>query len=129
MKPLFYRRLFQWILWLIAIHSFCFGLALIIFPCEWVEFFGFQLQEKFFADQGGVFHLIISLVYIMAARCPENSKPFVIIACVTKMTAAVFLLSYFTFERQIAMVLLSGIMDFSMGLAILLSYRLYLIRS
>ena len=40
----------QWILWLIAIHSICFGLALIVFPAGWIEIFGFQLQEKFFAD-------------------------------------------------------------------------------
>jgi hypothetical protein len=116
----------QWILWLIAIHSICFGLALIVFPAGWIEIFGFQLQEKFFADQGGVFHLIISLAYIMAALDPENSKKFVILSCVTKFTAAVFLFSYFLFDRQIFMVLVSGVGDLLMGLAIFISYRLYI---
>jgi len=129
MKSIFYRRLLQWILWLIAIHSIGFGLVLILLPCEWLAFFGFQLQEKFFADQGGLFHLIISLVYIMAARDPEHSKPYIFLSCVTKFSAAIFLVSYFFFDRQIIMVLLSGIIDFMMGLAILLSYKLYLRRS
>jgi len=116
------RLLLQWILWLIAIHSICFGLALIIFPSAWIEYFGFQLSEKFFADQGGVFHLIISLAYIMAALAPESSKRFIILSCVTKFTAAVFLFSYFLFDRPIIMVFLSGIGDLLMGLAILFTY-------
>lgn len=125
MKPVTAKRLFQWMLWLIALHSIGFGLALLTFPCRWIELFGFQLEEKFFADQGGVFHLIISLVYIMAARDPVNSKPFVILACVTKFTAAVFLFSYFLFDRAILMVMFSGVGDFMMGLVILLTYLNY----
>lgn len=120
------RLLLQWVLWLIAIHSICFGLALIIFPSGWISFFGFQLQEKFFADQGGVFHLIISLAYIMAALSPENSRKLIILSCVTKFTAALFLFSYFLFDKPIFMVLVSGIGDLLMGLAILFSYRLYI---
>ncbi|MCX6280644.1 MAG: hypothetical protein NTU51_01610 [Bacteroidetes bacterium] len=120
------RLLLQWVLWLIAIHSICFGLALISFPSGWINFFGFQLQEKFFADQGGVFHLIISLAYIMAALSPENSLKLIILSCVTKFTAALFLFSYFLFDKPIFMVLVSGIGDLLMGLAILFSYRLYI---
>jgi len=120
------RLLLQWILWLIAIHSICFGLALIIFPSAWIEYFGFRLEEKFFADQGGVFHLIISFAYIMAALAPETSKKFIVLSCVTKFTAAVFLFSYFLFDRTIIMVFVSGIGDLMMGLAILLAYRFYI---
>ena len=126
MSPLNRRLLLQWTLWLIAIHSICFGLALIIFPSAWIEFFGFRLEEKFFADQGGVFHLIISLAYIMAALAPETSKKFIILSCVTKFTAAVFLFSYFLFDRPIIMVFVSGIGDLLMGLAILFAYRFYI---
>lgn len=126
MSPSNRRLLLQWILWLIAIHSICFGLALIIFPSAWIEFFGFRLEEKFFADQGGVFHLIISLAYIMAALAPETSKKFIILSCVTKFTAAVFLFSYFLFDSQIIMVFVSGIGDLLMGLAILFAYRFYI---
>ncbi len=120
------RLLLQWILWLIAIHSICFGFILIVFPPLWIEYFGFQLREKFFADQGGVFHLIISLAYIMAALSPETSKKLIILSCVTKFTASVFLFSYFLFDRPIIMVLLSGVADLMMGLAILASYRFYI---
>ena len=126
MKQLSYRKILQWILWLIAIHSICFGLALIILPIDFIELFGFRLQEKFFADQGGVFHLIISAAYIMAARNPEGSGRLIFLSCFTKFSAAVFLVSYFIFERHILMVFFSGIGDFLMGLAIYLSYRLFL---
>jgi hypothetical protein len=126
MKKIDYRRVLQWVLWLVAVHSICFGLALIILPIGAIEFFGFRLYEKFFAVQGGVFHLIISVVYIMAAKNPENSARFIFIACLTKFSATVFLFSYFFFEKQIFVVFLSGVGDCSMGMAILVSYRLYL---
>ena len=126
MKNIRYDILLKWILWLVAIHSICFGISLVILPISVIELFGFHLTEKFFADQGGVFHLIISLAYIMAALDPENSKKFVILSCVTKFTAAVFLFSYFLFDRQIFMVLVSGVGDLLMGLAIFISYRLYI---
>jgi hypothetical protein len=125
-RQLLYRKIFQWLMWLVAIHSICFGLALIIFPINIIEMFGFRLQEKFFADQGGVFHLIISAVYIMAARNPEGSRKFVFLACFTKFSAAAFLVSYFLFDTHILMVFLSGIMDFLMGLVMYISYRLYI---
>ena len=126
MKKELYRKILQWILWLIAIHSICFGLALIIFPIGFIEFFGFRLQEKFFADQGGLFHLIISTVYIMAARNPERAGKLIFLSCFTKFSASVFLISYFIFGGHIIMVFLSGIGDFLMGVAIFLSYRLFL---
>ena len=126
MKPRQYRLLMQWILVLVAIHSIVFGLSLIVLPIPVIEYFGFSLEEKFFADQGGVFHLIIAVAYIMAARDPENSSRLVFLSYITKFTATVFLISYFLFEKQIIMVLLSGIADFLMGLAILVSYRLFL---
>jgi hypothetical protein len=121
-----YRRILQWVLWLVAIHSICFGIALIVMPIEIIEFFGFRLYEKFFAVQGGVFHLVISAVYIMAALKPEDSARFIFVSCFTKFSATIFLFSYYFFENQIFVVLLSGVGDFLMGAAILLSYRLYL---
>jgi len=119
------RKLLQWVLWLIAIHSIGFGLALITLPVGIIELFGFHLYEKFFAVQGGVFHLIISAAYIMAARKPGCSAQLIFLSCFTKFSATIFLLSYYTFEKQIFMVLVAGIIDFLMGLAILFSYRLY----
>jgi hypothetical protein len=121
-----YRKIHQWILWLIALHSIGFGIALIILPISVIEFFGFRLTEKFFAVQGGVFHIVVSLAYIMAAKDPDDSKKLIILSCTAKFMATVFLLSYFFFVSHIFMVIFSGIADFLMGMAILVTYSLYL---
>jgi len=119
------RNTLPLILWLIAAHSIGFGIALITFPCSWLEYFGFTISQKFFATQGGVFHLIISYVYIRAARYPSNSHDWVFLACMTKFAASVFLFTYYFFGTPILMVLLSAFMDGLMGLAILIAYRWY----
>lgn len=119
------RRIFILLLWLIAIHSICFGIALIILPCNIIELFGFTISEKFFAIQGGVFHLIISYAYITAAMDPEHSRGMIILSIITKFSATVFLLGFYFFGKPIIMVLFSGIIDFLMGLAILLTYLVF----
>lgn len=119
------RRLLVLALILIAIHSIGFGISLIVLPCSIIEIFGFSLQEKFFAVQGGVFHLIISYAYITAALDPENSEKMIILSVITKFTATIFLIGYFIFEKQIIMVFISGILDFLMGLAILVLFLLF----
>jgi len=119
------KRLLIWTLWLIALHSIGFGLALIIFPCSVLEFFGFTISQKFFATQGGVFHLIISYVYIKAALNLDRSKDLIFLACLTKFAAAVFLFSYFIFGTRIVWVLLSGFIDLLMGVVILILYYMY----
>jgi hypothetical protein len=120
-----YDLLLKWALWLIAIHSICFGVSLVILPISVIEFFGFRLEEKFFADQGGVFHLIVAVAYIWAALDLENSFKFIVLAVITKFTAALFLVCYFLFIGPIIMVLFSGIIDFLMGLVVLLLYIRY----
>ena len=92
-----YRKILQWFLWLIAIHSIGFGIALVVLPIPVIEFFGFQLEEKFFAVQGGIFHIVVSLAYIMAAIDLDNSRKLIILACVAKFMATLFLLSYYFF--------------------------------
>ena len=120
-----YALLLKWILWLVAIHSICFGISLIILPISVIEFFGFQLEEKFFAVQGGVFHIVVSLAYIMAALDLEHARKLIILSCCAKFMAIIFLLSYFFFVSHIFMVIFSGFADFLMGLAILLLYLAY----
>jgi hypothetical protein len=117
-----YRKLLVVVLWLIAIHSICFGLTLIWLPNRYIELFGFTLPEKFFAVQGGVFHLIISYAYITVARDPVNSRQMVILSVLTKFAATIFLLAYYFFVKQIVMVMISGVIDFLMGFAVLLLY-------
>ena len=120
-----YRKLLQWFLWLIAIHSIGFGISLVILPVSVIEFFGFQLDDKFFAVQGGVFHIVVSLAYIMAALDLDNSKKLIILSCTAKFMATIFLLSYYFFCNHIFMVIFSGIADFFMGLAILYTYLMF----
>ena len=118
------RTLFRWVLWLIAIHSICFGLSLIILPCNILQYFGFDISQKFFATQGGVFHLIISFAYIRAASKLDESGDLIILAIITKFAATIFLISYYFFGTSILIILLSGFGDFLMGLAVLLLYLL-----
>jgi len=125
MKNIRYDLLLKWILWLVAIHSICFGISLVILPIRFIEFFGFHLTEKFFADQGGVFHLIVAVAYIWAALDLENSFKLIVLSCTAKFVATVFLLSYFFFVDQKWMVIFSGLADFLMGFAILVLYILY----
>ncbi len=125
MKKIRYDLLLKWILWLVAIHSICFGISLIILPIPVIEFFGFRLTEKFFADQGGVFHLVVAVAYIWAALDLEDSFKLIVLSCTAKFVATIFLLSYFFFVDPKLMVILSGIADFLMGFTILLLYILY----
>ncbi len=119
------RKVFQSVRVLIALHSIGFGLSLIIFPCSVLQFFGFEITQKFFATQGGVFHLIISYAYLRAAQKPEQSRDLITLACITKFAATLFLISYFFFGTAIPMVFISGILDFLMGVAILYVYLLF----
>ncbi len=121
-----YALLLKWILWLVAIHSICFGISLIVLPIPVIEFFGFQLEEKFFAVQGGVFHIVVSMAYIMAALDLEHSGKLIAISCTAKFMATIFLLSYFFFVKHIFMIIFSGFIDFLMGLTILVLYLLYI---
>jgi len=121
-----FRKILQWFLWLIAIHSIGFGIALVVLPIPVIEFFGFQLEEKFFAVQGGVFHIVVSLAYIMAALDLDNAKKLIVLSCTAKFMATLFLLTYYFFVSHIFMVILSGIADFLMGLAILITYLMFL---
>jgi hypothetical protein len=125
MKNIRYDLLLKWILWLVAIHSICFGISLVVLPIPFIEFFGFRLEEKFFADQGGVFHLVVAVAYIWAALDLENSFKLIVISCTAKFVATIFLLSYFFFGSHIFMVIFSGFADFMMGIAILVLYILY----
>jgi hypothetical protein len=125
-NQIFYRKLFQWILWLIALHSIGFGIALVVLPIPVIEFFGFRLEEKFFAVQGGIFHIVVSLAYIFAALDADDARKMVILSCTAKFMATIFLISYYIFVSRIFMVVFSGIADFFMGLAILFTYIIYL---
>ena len=125
MKKFRYDLLLKWILWLVAIHSICFGISLVILPINIIELFGFHLTEKFFADQGGVFHLVVAVAYIWAALDLKNSFKLIVLSCTAKYVATIFLLSYFFFADHKFMVIFSGLADFLMGFTIMVLYILY----
>jgi hypothetical protein len=119
------RRLsfFRIILVLISVHSICVGAGLIFLPLSMYDFFGFEgYQGAFFKIQGGVFHLIMGLVYLQASRDPVRNVSLIWLTVGAKFTASVFLLSYYTFAERIWMVLASGVGDLLMGLVVLALY-------
>ncbi len=114
------KRLLPISLWLIAIHSFCAGTCLIVAPREVMEFFGFSAApERFFQVQGGVFHIVMSVAYIMGSKPGKNFIYLVYFAITAKFMATVFLLLYYFLGETIWVILVSGLGDFAMGLLLL----------
>ncbi|MFC2100594.1 hypothetical protein ACFLRZ_02070 [Bacteroidota bacterium] len=111
------------ILWLVAMHSFIVGLGLIFMPPDILEVFGFTVAEKFFSAQGGVFHIVVCMVYIGGAQNIVKNKLLIQISIAAKFVATFFLLFYYFVINNIWVVLFSGLGDFLMGIIILLILR------
>ena len=109
---------------LISIHSFLVGVGLILFPGELMEYIGFQfVHERFFQVQGGVFHILLSIGYILPVISYNNFKSLVIFSIIAKISATVFLFIYFLFFDSILCVLLSGFGDCTMAVLLLYVYH------
>ncbi|HNW75633.1 MAG TPA: hypothetical protein PKJ28_01965 [Bacteroidales bacterium] len=109
---------------LVAIHSILVGICLIVSPVSFLEKLGFFMEEKFFAAQGGVFHIVVSIAYLMAATNRPEKKAFVIFSFSAKFIATLFLFAYYLFVSPVLLVLLSGIGDLIMGIVIFVLFRL-----
>ena len=120
-------KLLSTVLGLVAIHSFGMGLTLIAQPAVLMKFAGFNPDcEHFFPAQGGVFHLLMFVVYLMGAIHIEKYHHFIVFSIFVKAVATFFLTIYcFTGEFK-WIVFLSGIGDFLMGLMIFLAFQHYL---
>jgi len=117
-------QLFKLLFILLAIHSLCVGAGLIILPLSVYTFFGFpEYHGAFFKIQAGIFHIIMGSVYLVTALDPQRFKNFVYLTIAAKFTATLFLLSYYLLAERIWMVLVSGLGDLIMGLAVLLLFR------
>lgn len=115
----------KYLLILISLHSALIGINLIILPAEYFNYLGYNtLNEPFYAYQGGVFHIVVAAGYYLAALAHNERKLFLIFIMIVKFCAALFLLIYFILEKQIFIVLFSGLIDFIMGLAVLYFYKL-----
>jgi hypothetical protein len=119
-----YKKYLSYFLFLIGIHSFMVGIGLLFMPPSALDFFGFvDYKESFFQAQGGVFHIAMSVAYIMAWMKVEKSIRLIQFVIVVKLLAFVFLFSYYLFVLPAWLILLSGIGDGLMGLIVLLLYQ------
>lgn len=114
---------FKLLLGLIAIHSFAVGLALIVLPFGVLSWFGLTVDPyRFFSTQGGVFHIVMSIAYLLAARAPLKEKSLLIFIILAKWTAFFFLASYFLFAEMVPMIAFSAVGDGLMGLLVMLFF-------
>jgi hypothetical protein len=117
------RSRLQILLWLVAIHSLIVGLGLILHPPALFHKTGYAaIHEPFFPVQGGIFHLIMATGYALGAGRPETQRPLIPFAILVKLIATVFLLAYWLLIDRIVVVLVSGLVDGAMALAIALAY-------
>lgn len=112
----------KWYVYLVALHSFCVGIALSFFP-RWAASFGGwgDAEPVFFICQGGAFHLVIATAYIM-----EYSKNRTLhLMIFAKCFAVVFLSSAWLLNENFAWAVpLSALGDAIMAvLAVILSRR------
>ena len=111
---------------LTALHSFSVGLGLIFLPAEYLEFFGFaNTSACFFQLQGGVFHLVMTIAYWLAAKYLEKSPGLIQFVITAKCMAFVFLIVYFFAIESSWMVIASAAGDGLMALIIFILYRHY----
>ncbi len=120
-------KLLSAVLGLVAIHSLGMGLILIAQPAVLMEFAGFSPDcEHFFPAQGGVFHLLMFVVYLMGATHIEKYHYFIVFSIFVKAVATFFLMMYCFAAEFKWIVFLSGIADCVMGLMIFWAFQYYL---
>jgi CHASE2 domain-containing sensor protein len=118
------EKLLRLLLYLISIHSIFVGLALIFTPGELFTYFGYQpVSERFFQIQGGVFHIVMSIAYYLAAKSINKDHNLIFLTIIVKISATIFLISYFIFIQQIWMVLISGIVDALMAIVVVIVFH------
>ena len=117
---------FTFFMCLVALHSFATGLGLIFLPGELFEKLGYNMiTERFFAVQGGVFHIVMCIAYMMAAFGKERYEGVVYMSVIAKIFATFFLLTYSFIITWILVVFLSGIFDLLMGAIIYFLFKQY----
>lgn len=112
------------LLYFVALHSFFTGIGLLLQPEQLIRWGGWDaVSQPFFAAQGGVFHILMAVLYAIAAHRDEHRAvllPFIIFV---KITAAAFLLIYYLCVQPIWLVLVSGIADAMMATALFVLHR------
>jgi len=109
---------------LIALHSFLVGVGLIFFPPSYIELFGFKNYSfSFFQVQGGIFHIVMFVAYLMATKYMYKSAGLICFSITAKTIATVFLLVYYLFFENSWMIIMSAVGD---GLMAYILYYLYM---
>lgn len=120
-------KLLSMVLWLVAVHSITIGLALIAQPAVLMELAGFSSEcERFFPAQGGVFHLLMAVAYLMGALDVTKYHYLIVFAILVKAVATFFLTIYCFAVEFKWVFLLSGIGDCVMGFIIFTALQYYL---
>ncbi|MCK5544947.1 MAG: hypothetical protein KAI35_07000 [Desulfobulbaceae bacterium] len=120
------RSRLQFFLWCAAVQSLVVGFVLLSQPYFLAKFLGVASSVGyFFWAQGGVFHIILSFLYHIAARDLDEQGSMVIFSIIVKVVATIFLLVYFFFVDSILLALFAGIGEGLLGAMILFSYLSY----
>ena len=83
-----FRRL-RALLALVGIHSIAVGIGLMAHPASVFEFMGYaRCSEPFFPTQGGVFHIVMAVGYLMAAADPSGNRCLITFAVVVNTSRA-----------------------------------------
>jgi hypothetical protein len=115
-----YLRIF---LWLVALHSFVVALLLILLNEDGVRYFGFNGGHPFFQVQGGVFHIVMCVAYLLAASDLPKAKKLIIFIVSAKTIAMIYLMIYYVFVSPITILLIAGLGDGIMALIIFWLWR------
>ena len=111
------------LLWAYAFHSAIVAIGLLIIQPSYMELFGLpDYHGKFFQMQGGVFHFVMSMVYIYALKKFESIHSLIQLVIMIKLIATVFLIIYYNYIESAWVVLASAAGDGSMALVLLLVY-------
>jgi len=100
------------------------GVALIALPADILAWFGFSIDStRFFSTQGGVFHIVMSVAYMLAARQPLNERSLLIFIISAKIIAFFFLGLFFFLGEMVPVIALSAVSDGLMGLVVWLFFK------
>jgi len=98
------------------------GLALITQPAILMEWSGFNSEsERFFPAQGGVFHLLMAVAYVMGAMNSKKYHYLIIFSIIVKAVAMTFLLVYCITVEFKWTILFFGLGDGVMGAMIFIA--------
>ena len=110
-------RVMWWLVILIALHSLAVGLVLLFVPVWAARFGGWgAVEPTFFVRQGGAFHLVVAVGYILEYRRNQG----VTLLLFAKTLAFVFLIGSALLEPSGAWAVpFSGVADGMMALMVL----------